>query len=148
MRLTTKGLLLIAIPTVFELALLMGLVQAQAKADEAAQLALRSRDVLRQTNAILEPVLLEAVRTRGAVLQNDRGAHTPVAFWIDVDRDIDRRVNIVADNPAQVERAAHIRQRVQAYRQWSDRVQYLVRTGRTEDVFERFRSTSNALQRR
>jgi signal transduction histidine kinase len=144
MRLTTKGLLLIAIPTAFELALLMGLVQAQAKADEAAQLALQSRDVLRQTNAILEPVLLEAVRMRGAVLQNDRGAHTPIAVWIDVDRDIDRLVDLVADNPAQVERAAHIRQRVQAYRQWSDRVQDLMRTGRTEDVLERFRNLAGA----
>jgi hypothetical protein len=35
MRLTTKGLLLIAIPAVFELALLSGLVKAQVDAAQA-----------------------------------------------------------------------------------------------------------------
>ena len=144
MRLTTKGLLLIAIPTVFELVLLSGLVKAQANADEAAQWALRSKDVLRQTNAILEPVLMDALRMRGAVLENDRQTSTPVALWIDVDRDIDRLVDLVADNPSQVERAAQIRQTVQAYRHWSDRVQDLMRTGRTADVLERFRNQASA----
>ncbi len=139
MRLTTKGLLLIAIPTVFELVLLSGLVKAQANAEQAEQWALHSKDVLRQTSAILEPVLIEAVRMRGAVLRNDRDASTPVTLWIDIDRNIDRLVDLVADNPAQVERAAQIRQTVQAYRQWSDRVQDLMRTGRRDDVVERFR---------
>jgi signal transduction histidine kinase len=140
MRLTTKGLLLIAIPTVFELVLLSGLVEAQASAEQAEQSALHSKDVLRQTSAILEPVLIETVRMRGAVLSNDRNAGTPVALWIEIDRNIDRLVDLVADNPAQVERAAQIRQTVQAYRQWSDRVQDLVSTGRTGDVLERFRN--------
>jgi signal transduction histidine kinase len=140
MRLTTKGLLLIAIPTVFELVLLSGLVKAQVNAEETEQWALHSKDVLRQTSAILEPVLIEAVRMRGAVLKNERNATTPVSLWIDVDRNIDRLVDLVADNPAQVERAAQIRQTVQAYRQWSDRVQDLMRTGRTGDVLERFRN--------
>src|SRR6185437_6810865 len=106
MRLTTKGLLLIAIPTLFELALLSGLVKAQANAEQAEQWALHSKDVLRQTNAILEPVLLETVRMRGAVLTDDRTTATPVSLWIDLDRNIDRLVDLVANNPTQVERAA------------------------------------------
>lgn len=143
MRLTTKGLLLIAIPTAVELALLSGLVKAQNDAQQAEQWALHSKDVLRQTNAILEPVLIESVRMRGAVLKSQHDSTTPVTLWIDLDRRIDHLVDLVADNPVQVERAAQIRQTVQAYRQWSDRVQDLLRTGRRSDVLDRFRSQTS-----
>ena len=139
MRLTTKGLLLIAIPAVFELALLSGLVKAQADAEQAERWSMHSEDVLRQTADILAPVLLQSVRLRGAVVSGTRDISTPVMFWVDVDRRIDRLAELVADNPAQVERAVRIRQAVQVYRQWSDRVQDLIRSGRRSDVLERFR---------
>ena len=138
MRLTTKGLLLIAIPAVFELALLSALVKAQVDTTQDERWAAHSEDVLRQTSAILEPVLLESVRLRGAVLSNSVDVTTPVALWMDIDRRIDQLNDLVADNPAQVERTEQIRQSVQAYRQWSDRVQDLLRSGRRRDVVERF----------
>ena len=117
MRLTTKGLLLIAIPAVFELALLSGLIKAQSDAEQAERWSMHSEDVLRQTASILAPVLLESVRLRGAVVSGTRDTSTPVAFWMDVDRRIDRLAELVADNPTQVERAVQIRHSVQAYRQ-------------------------------
>jgi signal transduction histidine kinase len=138
MRLTTKGLLLIAIPAVFELALLSALVKAQVDTTQEERWAAHSEDILRQTSAILEPVLLESVRLRGAVLSNKADVTTPVALWMDIDRRIDQLNDLVADNPAQVERTEQIRQSVQAYRQWSDRVQDLLRSGRRRDVVERF----------
>jgi signal transduction histidine kinase len=142
MRLTTKGLLLIAIPAVFELALLSGLVKAQAEAAQAELWAAHSEDVLRQTTAVLEPVLLDSVRLRGAVLNDNAEVTTPVTLWVDIDRRIDQLADLVADNPLQVERAVQIRQSVQAYRQWSDRVQDLLRSGRRRDVVERFNELS------
>jgi signal transduction histidine kinase len=72
------------------------------------------------------------------VLSNDADVTTPVALWIDIDRRIDQLADLVADNPVQVERAVQIRQSVQAYRQWSDRVQDLLHSGRRRDVIERF----------
>ena len=149
MRLTTKGLLLIAIPAVFELALLSGLVKAQMDAAQAERWATHSEDVLRQTTAILEPVLLDSVRLRGAVLSNDADVTTPVTLWMDIDRRIDQLADLVADNPVQVERAVQIRQSVQAYRQWSDRVQDLLHSGRRGDVVERFSelATTDVLDR-
>ncbi|NKJ47703.1 histidine kinase [Burkholderia sp. SG-MS1] len=149
MRLTTKGLLLIAIPAVFELALLSGLVKAQSDAALAERWAIHSEDVLRQSAAILDPVLGESVALRGAVLANDTRFATPVAVWVDVDRRIDRLAELVADNPAQVERVVQVRQAVQAYRQWSDRIQDLLRSGLRHDVLERLRdpATSDALER-
>jgi signal transduction histidine kinase len=149
MRLTTKGLLLIAIPAVFELALLSGLVKAQMDAAQAERWATHSEDVLRQTTAILEPVLLDSVRLRGAVLSNDADVTTPVTLWMDIDRRIDQLADLVADNPVQVERAVQIRQSVQAYRQWSDRVQDLLHSGRRRDVVDRFSelATTDVLDR-
>src|SRR5579871_1639787 len=104
MRLTTKGLLLIAIPAVLELALLSGLVKAQADATSAERWAMHSEEVLRQTTAILDPVLSESVALRGAVLANDVHFTTPVSVWVNVDQRIDQLAELVADNPAQVER--------------------------------------------
>lgn len=138
MRLTTKGLLLIAIPAVFELALLSGLVQAQSDAQVAEQWAIHSEEVLRQTTAILDPVLGESVALRGAVLADDARYNTPLTLWMDVDRRIDRLADLVADNPQQVARVVQVRQTVQAYRQWSDRIQDLLHAGRRRDVIERF----------
>ncbi|MFT4069637.1 sensor histidine kinase [Paraburkholderia sp.] len=143
MRLTTKGLLLIAIPAVFELALLSGLVKAQADTTQAERWAMHSEDVLRQTTAILDPVLVESVALRGAVLANDTHFTTPVAAWVDVDRRIDQLAELVADNPAQVERVVEVRQAAQAYRQWSDRIQDMLHAGRRADIRERFHDLSD-----
>ncbi|MCC8391118.1 CHASE3 domain-containing protein [Paraburkholderia sp. MMS20-SJTR3] len=144
MRLTTKGLLLIAIPAVFELALLSGLVKAQADTALAERLALHSESVLRHSAAIVDPVLSESVALRGAVLANDARFATPVGLWIDLDRRIDQLAELVADNPGQVERVVEVRQAVQAYRQWSDRVQDLLHAGRHDDIAARFRDLAQA----
>jgi signal transduction histidine kinase len=138
MKLTTKGLFLIAIPAMFELALLLALVKAQVNTEQAERWAAHSEEVLRQSAAVLEPVLLDSVRLRGAVLNDRTGVRTPVTLWMDTDRRIDQLAELVADNPPQVERTAQIREAVQAYREWSDRVQDLLHSGRRRDVVVRF----------
>ncbi|HKT90945.1 MAG TPA: ATP-binding protein [Paraburkholderia sp.] len=140
MRLTTKGLLLIAIPAVFELSLLSAIVKAETDAAAAERWGQHSQAVLAQASRVLEPVLVESVKLRGAVAANDTSYATPVSLWMDVDRRIDRLVDLVSDNPSQVERAVQIRHAVQNYRQWSDRVQDLLRSGRRTDLAERFRA--------
>ncbi|MBC8745704.1 MULTISPECIES: sensor histidine kinase [Paraburkholderia] len=144
MRLTTKGLLLIAIPAVFELALLSSLVKAQADATLAERWAMHSEEVLRQTTAILDPVLSESVALRGAVLASDAHFTTPLAVWVDIDRRIDELAELVADDPAQVERVAEVRQAAQAYRQWSDRIQDVLHAGRRGEILERFHDLARA----
>ncbi|MGF6371992.1 signal transduction histidine kinase [Paraburkholderia sp. RAU6.4a] len=144
MRLTTKGLLLIAIPAVFELALLTGVVKAQTDATMAERWTMHSEEVLRQSTEILDPVLAESVALRGAVLANDAHFTTPIAVWMDVDRRIDELAELVADDPAQVERVAEVRQAVQAYRQWSDRIQDMLHAGRTGEILARFHDLAQA----
>ncbi|WP_322053731.1 sensor histidine kinase [Paraburkholderia bannensis] len=140
MRLTTKGLLLIAIPAVFELTLLSAIVKAEADAEAAERMGQHSQEVLAQAGRVLEPVLVESVKLRGAVAANNTAFSTPVGTWMDVDRRIDRLVDLVSDNPSQVARAVQIRQTVQGYRQWSDRIQDLLHSGRRADLVERFRT--------
>ncbi|RAR56249.1 CHASE3 domain-containing protein [Paraburkholderia unamae] len=144
MRLTTKGLLLIAIPAVFELILLSAIVKTEADAEAAERWGQHSQSVLAQASRVLEPVLVESVQLRGAVAADDTRYVTPVSLWMDVDRRIDRLVDLVSDNPSQVERAVQIRQAVQNYRQWSDRMQDLLRSGRRADLAERFRALTGA----
>ncbi|WP_084688069.1 sensor histidine kinase [Paraburkholderia oxyphila] len=143
MRLTTKGLLLIAIPAVFELTLLSAIVKAEADAESAEFLGQHSQAVLAQAGRVLEPVLVESVQLRGAVAAGNAQFSTPVEMWMDVDRRIDRLAELVADNPSQVERAVQIRQAVQSYRQWSDRIQDLLHSGRRADLVERFRASTD-----
>lgn len=139
MRLTTKGLLLIAIPAVFELTLLSGIVKAEADAEAAERAGQHSQEVLQQAGRVLEPVLIESVQLRGAVAAGDATFTTPVSTWVEVDRRIDHLVELVSDNPGQVERAVQIRQAVENYRQWSDRIQDLLHSGRHGEVTDRFR---------
>jgi signal transduction histidine kinase len=139
MRLTTKGLLLIAIPAVFEMTLLSAIVKAEADAEAAERWGQHSQEVLAQAGRVLEPVLIESVRLRGAVAAGDTNYTTPVSTWMEVDRRIDRLAELVSDNPGQVERAVQIRQAVQNYRQWSDRVQDLLHSERRGELTDRFR---------
>lgn len=144
MRLTTKGLLLIAIPAVFELTLLLGIVRAQSDAEAAESWSQHSQDALAQAGRVLEPVLIESVQLRGAVAAGDAAFTTPLSTWVEVDERIDRLVDLVADNPGQVERAVRIRQAVQNYRHWSERVQDLLHEKRSAELVDHFRELTDA----
>lgn len=139
MRLFTKGLLLIAIPSVVEIGLL-GLVYSTHRDSEiAGNWAAHSKRVLSQTNDVLEPMLMQAVRVREAVLANDPAAIDESALWTELDRRIDRLADLVADNPPQVERAARIRRTIQQFRQWSSHARELMENGQRDELIAHFR---------
>ncbi|KAG0163262.1 hypothetical protein DFQ30_000456 [Apophysomyces sp. BC1015] len=139
MRLITKGLLLVAVPSLVEFGLLAGVMRTQAETREAEQWSARSKEVLSQATAVLDPVLIDAVRMRGAEIDGYGRVRTPPSQWGEIDRRIDRLIELVADNPLQVERAVQIRRSAQAYRQWSERSQELLRLGQQAGVVARFR---------
>jgi signal transduction histidine kinase len=139
MRLFTKGLLLIAIPSVVEIGLL-GLVYSTHRDSEiAGDWAAHSKQVLSQTADVLEPMLMQAVRVREAVLANDPAAIDESGLWTELDRRIDRLADLVADNPPQVERAAKIRRTIQQYRQWSSQARELMDNGQRDALIPYFR---------
>ncbi|HTH62866.1 MAG TPA: ATP-binding protein [Paraburkholderia sp.] len=142
MRLTTKGLMLIALPAVFEVTLLAGIVKVQADAADAQRWAQHSQNVLAQTGLVLDPVLVNSVRLRGAVASNDRQFSMSPTMWADVDRQADRLAALVSDNRGQVGRAANIRAAIARYREWAEQIQTLMHEGRRNDVLDRFRDLS------
>ncbi len=115
MTLFWKGILLAAIPSIFEIVALIFLLSAQHDAGLADQWALHSADVLDRSSALYEPILNEAVRFRGAILQG----HPSMAgdpFWDALDLQAADVAEMVADNPSQEQRAKAIRDDVRNYR--------------------------------
>ncbi|HEY1610557.1 MAG TPA: ATP-binding protein [Paraburkholderia sp.] len=143
MRLTTKGLLLIALPAVFEVTLLAGIAKIGADAADAQRRARHSENVLAQTALVLDPVLVNAVRLRGAVASNDTGFATPASTWTDVDRQADRLAGLVSGNQGQVRRAGRIRAALVQYRAWATQAETLLREGRRADVLDQFRDLTD-----
>lgn len=144
MRLTTKGLLLITIPAVFELALLAAVVKAQADTEAAQRWSQHSQNVLGQAAQVLEPLLINSVQLRGAVAAGETRYSTAASTWPDVDRRIAYLAELVADDPRQAERAGEIREAVHRYRQWSEQIETLLRTGRRADVIDQYRALYGA----
>jgi hypothetical protein len=71
MKLFNKGLLLVAIPGLFELVLLGILYKSQEYATQAEAWALHTKDVIIQAAEVREPVLLQSQRLRAGIIFND-----------------------------------------------------------------------------
>lgn len=138
MKLFWKGFLLVAVPTLFELIALQFIFAAQHDAATADSWALHTQEVLNLSSSILEPLLGEAVRFRGAEL-----AETPSLaddeFWSGVDQSASRLTQIVADNPSQVQRARGIRELVRRYRLALETTYQIGSTGGRDALRDRYR---------
>jgi signal transduction histidine kinase len=116
MKLFTKGLLLIAVPSVVELALLGMLSKSQEQTTQAAQWAAHSKQVLYQASTIVDPLLREASRARAGLIAGDPSFFDRRAVWPEIDRRLAQLETLVADDPLQVERVRRMREAVDAYR--------------------------------
>lgn len=138
MRLFTKGLLLIAIPSVFEIGLLGLVYMTHLETEAAGDWAAHSKLVIGHTNDVLEPMLAQAIRVRSSALANDPAAIDDSALWTELDRRIDQLADLVADNPPQVARAAQIRNTIRQYRQWSSHARELIESGQHDALVTQF----------
>jgi signal transduction histidine kinase len=138
MRLFTKGLLLIAVPSAFEIGLLGLVYMTHLDTETAGNWAAHSKLVIGQTNDVLEPMLAQAIRVRSAALANDPAAIDDSALWTELDRRVDQLADIVADNPPQVARAAQIRNTIRQYRQWSSHARELIESGQHDALVAQF----------
>jgi signal transduction histidine kinase len=127
MKLFTKGLLLIAVPSVVELALLGTLSTSQEQATQAAQWAAHSKQVLYQASAIVDPLLREASRMRAGLIAGDPSFFDRGAVWPKIDARLAQLKELVADNPSQLERVHRMREAVNAYRAQADTQYALLR---------------------
>jgi signal transduction histidine kinase len=115
MKLFTKGLLLIAVPSVVELALLGVLLRTQEQTTQAAQWAAHSKQVLYQASVLVDPLLREASRVRAGLIVGNPSFLSGGAVWTGFDNRLKQLEKFVADNPLQVERVRRMREAVTVY---------------------------------
>lgn len=138
MKLFWKGLLLVAVPTLFELVALLFLLSAQREAVIADGWSLHTAEVLNMSSAILEPLLGEAVRFRGAELA-EMPSLADDAFWDGVDQKVSDLTQLVSDNPSQVQRARGIREMTRLYRAALAKTYAIGQAGGRDALRDRYR---------
>jgi signal transduction histidine kinase len=130
MKLFTKGLLLIAVPSLVELALVGMLSKTQEQSTQAAQWASHSKQVLYQASVIVDPLLREAARVRTGLILGDARYVDRQVVWVDLGDRLSRLEKLVADDPLQVERVRRMRAAVSAYRAQVDQAYAALREGK------------------
>jgi signal transduction histidine kinase len=130
MKLFTKGLLLIAVPSVVELALLGVLFKTQEQMTQAALWAANSKQILHQASAIMDPLLRQASRLRAGIIVGDESFIDKHAIWVDLNDRMSQLERLVADNPLQVDRVHRMRQAIDTYRAQSLAVAQSLHDGR------------------
>ncbi|MGF6771376.1 signal transduction histidine kinase [Paraburkholderia sp. GAS199] len=116
MKLFTKGLLLIAVPSVVELALLGVVFDTQQQTAQAAQWVANSKQILYQSSAIVEPLLRQAARVRTAMVVGDPSFIDRRSVWVDLGDRLSNLASLVADTPQQAERVRKMQVAIDAYR--------------------------------
>src|SRR5579863_6860649 len=141
MKLFTKGLLLIAVPSIVELALLGVLFETQGQAAQAALWASRSKQVLFQASTIMDPLLRQASRLRAAIIVDDASFIDNHAVWIDLNDRLAQLQSLVADNPLQLDRVRRMREAVDVYRAQTNQVYQAISDGERPIVLAAFEGT-------
>ena len=139
MKLFKKGLLLVAIPGLFELGLLGVLYKSQENATQAEAQTLHTKDVIIQAAEVREPVLLQSARLRAAIILNDPGGLEKTDLWESIEKEINELRDLVVDNPAQSRATEQIRASVKEYRAWTDKQIELLRSGRRDALVAELR---------
>ena len=111
MKLLAKGLLLVAIPSVFQVGMLGLLFHTQQQAAQAERLSWHSKEILRRAAGVLDPLQEESIRFRGALLAQ-QPALIPDKFWNDLDLRLADLQKRVVDNPRQVRRLETLRETI------------------------------------
>ncbi|RKP52654.1 sensor histidine kinase [Trinickia fusca] len=134
MKLFTKGLLLIAVPSLVELLLVGMLSKTQEQTTQAAQWASHSKQVLYQASVIVDPLLREASRTRASLIVGDPSFIDRHVVWIELNDRLARLEKFVADDPLQVERVRRMREAVNAFRAQTESLYAALRDGRRTEL--------------
>jgi signal transduction histidine kinase len=135
MKLLTKGLLLIAVPSVIELALLGVVFDAQQQTAEAARWVTNSKHILYQSSSLIAPLLREAARVRTGMVVGDPVFIDRHMAWVDLSDRLARLKQLVQDTPQQMARLARMRAAVDAYRQEANAISQALHEGRSTRAF-------------
>jgi len=131
MKLFTKGLLLIAVPSLVELALLGAVFDTQEETAQAAQWVTNSKQILYQSSALVDPLLRQAARVRTGMVIGDPSLLDRHTVWIDMSDRLSKLDALVADTPQQVQRVQNMRRAIDAYRAQTATVSDALHEGRS-----------------
>lgn len=139
MKLLTKGLLIVAIPSLFEVLLLASLFKSQADAEDAERWAAHSALVMNKAAEVREPMLLESSRIRNSVIVNDPAPISRPEMWADVEIKMGELEKLVADNPEQSKNAQSVREAIASYRAWADSARERMQNGKRDELVAQLR---------
>lgn len=142
MKIFVKGLLLVGIPGLFQLALIGVLVKAQVEGTAAERSALRTKQVISEAADVLVPVLLEANRVFGAIITNDIAEIDQPAVWSDLSQRLDHLQQLVSDNPGQIAAVERMRKNVAAFRRWTVQSRDLLMNEKEVELVAGFRNVA------
>jgi signal transduction histidine kinase len=140
MKLLTKGLLIVAIPSLFEMLLLASLFKSQADAEQAERWAAHSALVMNKAAEVREPMLLESARIRNSVIVNDPRPIGRSEVWVDLGTRLDELAKLVEDNPEQGRALQAIRDSIANYRAWADSARQRMLDGRRAELIAQLRN--------
>jgi len=135
MKLFTKGLLLIALPSAIEVALLGVVFDLQAQTAQAVARSSSSKQVLYQAASLENPLLRQVARMRTGIVTGDPSVIDRHAPWVDLSDRLARLENAVSDTPEQAARIQRMREAVDSYRQQSLALVQSLHTGATTKPF-------------
>jgi signal transduction histidine kinase len=118
MKLFTKGLLLIAIPSVLELVVLGTLLDKQRDASRVERWELHSQQVINQAAGIIDPLLRESARVHGAAITGEAAPLADTEPWRDLDARLQSLSDLVGDDPLALARVTAISALATRYRNW------------------------------
>jgi signal transduction histidine kinase len=137
----SKGLLLIAIPVLFQLVLLLAVHDVQSSAREAQTWANHSQAVIARADEMGRLIVQLVATQRGAVLTGNPDfevAARPAPG--EIARQLDELTQLVADSPEQTARIEAIRAAAIPLEQLLQAEQQLLQQGRVDEAAERVRS--------
>ncbi|CAB3796682.1 sensor histidine kinase [Pararobbsia alpina] len=129
MKLFTKGLLLIAIPSVLELVVLGTLLDKQRDASRVERWELHSQQVINQAAGIIDPLLRESARVHGAAITGEATPLSDIEPWRELDARLHGLNALVGDDPLALARVTAIRALATRYHTWIDRVSARIGSG-------------------
>ena len=135
MKLFTKGLLLIALPSAIELVLLGVVFDMQAQTAQAVARSSNSKQILYQAASLENPLLRQVARMRTGIVTGDPSVIDRHAPWVDLSDRLTRLENAVSDTPEQAARIQRMREDVDSYRQQSLALVQSLHTGATTQPF-------------
>jgi signal transduction histidine kinase/ActR/RegA family two-component response regulator len=136
----SKGLLLVAIPVLLQLAVLAVLRDFQSSAMDAERWSIQSKSIIAKADDVRRLVAEAVANQRGGIngqlpVDGQAGTNGPPAS--DITRQLDALNVLVKESPAQLERVARVRELAARLEKWIAEQRRLLAAGRQEDAFVR-----------